>query len=358
MIFDLRNIHEFYFAWPWALLLLLLIPAGWLLHARRLEAGIRKTALHFSYTAVVAQLGKQPVLWKRLLPVVGAGLLSAILIIGLARPTIVARVPVSSVDMMLVLDISLSMLAEDIRPDRLSAARDAAVQFVESLPRDARVGLEVFAGTNYVLAPPTRNHGEVAAYLRALRKEDLKPRTEIGSALHTALRVLTQGTDAAALVQAKAQAQNQSEQTDTPPGSQNAASNPGGKSKNPDRVIILLSDGDSHEGYPWDRAAQDARQANVIVHTVGIGSPEGSTIVYQGLELPVNFDETTLKQIAETGGGSYFRVFTESDFRKVYEQIHERTVHYEEQAVDLAFLTAALGLLLLAGWWLLTAFAI
>lgn len=352
-MFGIRSVSEFYFAWPLALLLLLLIPLGWLIYAKRTRTRIRQTALHFSYASVAAQLAKQPPAWKRLLTPIAISLLAASLIIAFARPTVVARVPVNSVDMMIVFDISLSMLAEDIRPDRLAAAREAAVHFVESLPRDVRIGLEVFAGDNYVLSPPTRKHGEVEAYLRALRREDLKPRTEIGSALHTALQILTKKTDSAAIDTMKQADGNQKDPTAagnlTAPDTQSSTQQQPGADKKPDQVIILLSDGDSHEGYPWDRAAHDARAANVAIHSVGIGSPEGSTIIYQGLELPVNFDETTLRQIAEITGGSYFRVFTEADFKKVYEQIHERTVHYEEQTLDLAFVMAGLGLLLLSG---------
>ncbi len=110
---------------------------------------------------------------------------------------------------------------------------------------------------------------------------------------------------------------------------------------------MLLSDGDSHEGFPWELAARQAKAANITVYTIGVGSPEGGTITYQGLQLPVNFDETTLRETARLGGGQYFRVFRQDDFRKVYEQIQKRTIHYEQHAVDLAFLLAGTGLALL-----------
>lgn len=339
-----QDISAFYLEWPWALLLLLLIPAGWILYLRKLRRQLRQTALHFSYTAVVEKIQHQPPLWKRLLKPIACSLLAAFLIGALARPTIVGKVPVNSVDMMIVMDISLSMLAEDIRPDRISAAKEAAIQFVESLPRDVRVGLEVFAGDNYVLSPPTSRHKEVEAYLRALRREDLKPRTEIGSALHSALKLLD--TRPNQPNEAATPSQKQEQPNASPPNS----------SKKPDKVIILLSDGDSHEGYPWDRAARDALKQNVVIHSIGIGSPQGSVIHYQGLELPVTFDETTLKRIAEMAQGQYFRVFKEADFRNVYEQIHARTVHYEERDVDLAYLMAGGGLLIMLAALLLLLF--
>ncbi len=330
-----HNASQFYFAWPAVLLLLLLIPIWWIFYLRQQRQRIQQLAMQFSYTAVVEQLQKQPAVWKRLLFPIGASLLMACLMVGLARPTVVAKVPVNSVDMMLVMDISLSMLAEDIKPDRITAAKEAAVRFVENMPRDVRVGLEVFAGDNYVLSPPTSKHGEVVTYLKALRREDLKPRTEIGTALHTALKILE--TDAAVSTDETKSSASKPIQPSSQPPKQKA-----------DRVIVLLSDGDSHEGYPWDQAARDAKAQGVIVHAIGIGSAEGTTIMYQGLELPVIFSEATLREIAAIGGGSYFRVLSAADFRTVYEQIHDRTVHYEEQAIDLAFVCAGVALLLLS----------
>lgn len=337
---DWQHISAFFLEWPWALLLLALIPLFWWLYLQKLRARWQALALNFSYTAVVAQIKAQPALWKRLFYPVSISLLLLFLVIGLARPTITAKVPVNSADIMLVLDISLSMLAEDIKPDRISSAKKAAIDFVRSLPKDARVGLEFFAGDNYVVSPPISRHDEIVAYLQALRQEDLKPRTEIGSALRTAIRILTP--------QEPASKQSPPASKPEPPagGATQTQSPPARK---PDKVIILLSDGDSHEGFPWDLAARQARQENITVHTIGVGSVEGGVITYQGMELPVSFDETTLRQTASLGGGSYFRVFREGDFKKVYNQIHERTIHYEQRNIDLSFAMAGLGLLTLAG---------
>ena len=86
---------------------------------------------------------------------------------------------------------------------------------------------------------------------------------------------------------------------------------------------------------------------HITVHTIGVGSVEGSSITYQGVELPVTFDEQTLRQTARLGGGDYFRVFREADFKKVYSQIQQRTIHYEQHDIDLAFAMAETGLLIL-----------
>ena len=187
------------------------------------------------------------------------------------------------------------------------------------------------------------------AYLRSLRREDLKPRTEIGSALHAATLILENKDES--VIEEPTTASKL-------PNSAEEKSEPPKPVKQPDRVVVLLSDGDSHEGYPWDEAAREARKANITVHTIGVGSPQGSYITYQGMELPVNFDEQTLRNIAQLGGGSYFRVFKESDFRRVYEQIRERSIHYEQHEIDLAFALAGAGLMVLLGGLLLAMFAL
>src|SRR5262249_26480407 len=156
-------------------------------------------------------------------------------ILASARPTVIERIPTYSVDMMLVLDISLSMMAEDIHPSRIEAAKAAAEDFIRSLPDQINIGLEFFAGSPYVVSPPTEDHEKILGLLDSLKKEDLQVRTEIGSALEAALKIL----------------QPQSR------------SNPSHKNAMPHRVIVLMSDGDSREGYPWDVAAVHAREQNV-----------------------------------------------------------------------------------------------
>jgi Ca-activated chloride channel family protein len=340
---DWQSISAFSFEWPWMLLLLLLVPLFWQLYLTKLRQKWQTLALNFSYTAVVDQMNAQPAIWKRLFYPIMVSLLLCFLIIGLARPTVTARVPVNSADIMLVLDISLSMLAEDIKPDRMNAAKQAAIDFVRSLPKDARVGLEFFAGDNYVASPPISRHDEIIAYLQALKKEDLKPRTEIGSALKTATQILDRQAESST---------PEKNAKGTPSKTQKPAA------RKPDRVIILLSDGDSHEGFPWDLAAKQARQENITVHTIGVGSPEGGFITYQGVELPVTFDENTLRQTAALGGGNYFRVFRKADFKRVYNQIHERTIHYEQRNIELSFLMAGAGLLTLLGGILVAIFCL
>lgn len=326
------EVLDFYFAWPWALLLLALIPLFWWRYRDR-QAVHWRQALRFSQVAVLEHLQQNPPGWRRLMYPLFISTLLLLLVVGLARPTLVGRIPVHAANIQIVMDISLSMLAEDMRPDRLTAAKTSAISFVESLPRDARVGLEFFAGNNYVLSPPTQDHREIVRYLENTTREHLQPRTEIGSALRTALDVLMDSLPAQ-------EAEAGQEEDGTEPGDSSGPDPP-------EQVIILLSDGDSQEGYPWPVAARQAAERNVTIHAIGVGAPGMTTITYQGQEYPVTFDENTLRQIAGMTGGAYFRAYTDTDFKGIYEQIREKTVRFEEQDIELGFACCGLALLAL-----------
>lgn len=323
---------SFYFQWPWALLLFSLLPfviGVYLLQERKRW----QTALRFSYGSVLEHLKLNPAPWRKILqPLCLLGVMT-LLIIAVARPTITVRVPVRSVDMMLVMDISLSMMAEDLKPNRMMAARDAAIRFVGSLPQDVRIGLEFFAGNTFVVTPPTRDHHKVVAYLNSLKMSDLQQRTEIGSAIQTALKIF-EGNKVSDSADAPETGEPQPDQKQ--------------ESKPPQKVILLLSDGDSREGYPWNQAALNAKEQNVFIYTVGIGSDAPTTIHYQDQELPVTFSEETLKQIAELSDGEFLRVFREADFKTIYERVRDQSIEYEERPEEFSglFSLLALGMLM------------
>ena len=314
---------HFYWMCPQAFLLLLLLPVVVIVYLR-LQKRQWQQAFRFSPFSVLEHLERNPSPLKRLaLPLI-ALLVLVCLIAAVARPTLVHKVATKSVDMMLVMDISLSMMATDIQPDRITAARDAAAHFVESLPDDVRIGLELFAGDNWVVSPPTRDHRQVVAYLNDLSKDRLQQQTQIGSAIQAGLSVLTLSSEEQRDQNSAKKLQNQSQ-----------------------KVMILMSDGDSQAGYPWTVAATHARDQNVVIDTVGIGGAEPTTIAYQGLQLPVSFDESTLRQIAQMAGGEYFRVFTGRDFKTVYDRVREKSIHYEDQPEELSWVLALLALLLM-----------
>lgn len=333
------------FEWPAMLLLLGFIPAFWIIYRNQQLKKIQQTALQYSQVALLQQLKSMPVWWKRLLWPIGLSILAILMVISLARPVVSTQVAVESVDMMLVMDISISMMATDIRPSRMEAAKLAAINFIKSLPKDVRIGLEWFAGSTYVLSPPTAQHDELIHYIRALKISDLKPRTELGTALQSALDVL-QRERIKNKVLAPSPPQPKTDTSEAEDIEKELAEKEDSKQQ-PRQVIILLSDGDSHEGYPWQTAAEDALKSRVSVFTIGVGSQNGANIEYQGQVYPVSFDENTLKQIARTAQGEYFRIFKETDFKTVYDQVHDKTVHTETKEISLSFVMAGAQILLL-----------
>jgi Ca-activated chloride channel family protein len=301
------------FQWPWAFLLLVLIPL-WVFGYANYQRDYWRRAFDFSVISTVSHLKRQPSGWRRLWTPGLQLLVFLLMVVSLARPTIQAMVPTHSVDMMVVLDISLSMMAEDIRPNRLKAATDDGIRFVQSLPPDARVGLELFAGSPVLVSPPTEDHRKIIAYLKTLTTQDLQLRTEIGTAILSALQTLKLD-------------RLSEEPTKEPTHKSGAGEALTEHPTKPEQVIVLLSDGDSREGYPWDQAAQKAKDQHVAIYTVGIGGAEPTSIVYQGQVLPVSFNESILHQIATIAQGAFFRVFTEKDLSRVYREIAARTLH-------------------------------
>ncbi|MBY0402739.1 MAG: VWA domain-containing protein, partial [Cyanobacteria bacterium] len=112
------------------------------------------------------------------------------------------------------------------------------------------------------------------------------------------------------------------------------------------KVIVLMSDGDSLEGYPCVKSSEEAKKQNVFIYTIGIGSNQETYIQYQNQLLPVTFNEKTLKQIAVLSEGAYFRAFSEKDFKTIYERVKHQTIEYQETPQSLSP-WVALGTLLL-----------
>ncbi|MBP7274912.1 MAG: VWA domain-containing protein [Kiritimatiellae bacterium] len=312
------------FAYPWVLLLLGLAPVlAWQRHR-----STRRPVVQFSDGEALRAL---PAGWgaraARVLPYIyGLGL--ALLVVAAARPrwgTAEARVNRDTVDMMLVVDLSPSMLAEDFstptrRMNRYDAARTVIEDFAAQRPDD-RMGAVVFARRPYTLVPLTHDHGFLLDRIRQMSAGDLGDATGIGTALAAALARLE-------------------------------------RSESRSRVVILLTDGMSNVGIPPAQAAEAARSLGVRVYTIGAGTRGMAPMpvnffghtVYQ--QVPVEIDEASLRQIAELTGGEYFRATDLKSLETIYRQIDrmERTkveatrfIRYEERFVP--WLAAALLLL-------------
>ena len=337
------------FVWPsllWALLLLPLLVALYYALLRRR----RRSTLRLASLAVAkAALGKGPG-WRRHVPPLLLLLAFASLLFALARPTATITLPLAERTIILAMDVSGSMRAEDVKPTRLAASQEAAKTFVHALPREAKVGVIAFAGTAAVVQAPTTSRDDVIA---AIDRFQLQRATATGSGIILSLATLfpEQGIEIQHVT-----------------GQRNFPSEPLGRKK-PEKAftpvepgsyasaaIIMLTDGQRTTGPDPIEAAKMAAERGVRVYTVGIGTTQGEVIGFEGWSMRVRLDEETLKNIALITRAEYFYAGTAEDLKKVYASLSSRVVA-ERKETEITALFAALGglfALLAAGlslWW-------
>lgn len=252
----------------------------------------------------------------------------ALLIVVLARPQSRSSwkdVKTEGIDILMSLDISGSMLAKDFKPNRLEAAKEVAVDFIDSRPND-RIGLVIFSGESFTQCPLTTDHAVVKNLFSGIRTGMVRDGTAIGNGLATAVSRVKD-------------------------------------SKAKSKVVILLTDGVNNQGSVAPlTAAEIAKAFGVRVYTIGVGTrgkalapvamyPDGS---YQFGYVDVNIDEKTMTEIATLTGGQYFRATNNNKLKEVYKEIDrlEKTIFEEKNFTNkaehfLPFAIAAAVLLLM-----------
>ena len=308
--------NRFNFLWPdflWglALLPLLVLAYFWLLRRRK------KTALAWASLGLVKEAMGKGGAWRRHLPPMLFLLAIASLLVATARPTAVLTLPIVEQTIVLAMDVSGSMRATDVEPNRLVASQNAAKSFIAELPRSVRVGVVSFAGTAAVVQPPTVSRDDVVA---AIDRFQLQRATAIGSGIVLSLATifpdagidLSQVTGQRLMPQALGEKKPEKEFTPVEPGSYSSA------------AIILLTDGQRTTGPDSVEAAKMAADRGVKVYTVGIGTKEGETIGFEGWSMRVRLDEETLKQVAAITRAEYFYAGTAQDLKKVYQSLGSR----------------------------------
>ena len=301
---------------PLFLLALLLLPLGALAYAsgeRRARAG----RAAFAPPALLPSVVPRRAGWRRHAPVAGYGLAAAALIVALSRPQATLAVGLEQATVVVVTDRSGSMLATDVAPSRLLAARSAAASLVDSVPDDVRVGAIAFNHSVSVLHSPTRDH---AAVKQALDGIDAAGSTATGDALQAALRMIEDAR--------------------------------GNGQSPPPAAIVLLSDGKSERGSDPLQAAEKARQAGVPIHTVALGT-RGGTIERRRrsgevLRVPVPPDRGTLRRIARRAGGQSFAAADGTRLDAVYERLGSQVAR-ERRPREVTNLFAGGALLMMAG---------
>ena len=335
------------FIWPtmlWGLLALplLVLLYVWLLRRRK------KTSLRFASLALVKQAMGKHSAWRRHVP--PALLLVALgaLLLAAGRPAAVISLPSQQETIVLAIDVSGSMRAADVLPNRLVAAQEAAKAFVADLPRSVRVAVVSFAGAAAVVQAPTINREDVAA---AIDRFQLQRGTAIGSGIVLSLATLfpDAGID---LSQITGQRNMPPAPGDKPPPEFTPV-RPGSYGS---AAIILLTDGQRTTGPDPVEAAKMAADRGIRVYTVGVGTKDGETIGFEGWSMRVRLDEDTLKNIANITQGDYFYAGTADDLKKVYQGLSTRLV-VEKKETEISALFAAFGALLvvlsagLSVWW-------
>ena len=303
------------FARPLLLLALLALPlavAAYVLLERRRA----RYAVAFTNLDVLASVASSGRPWRRLVPPLLALVALALLCAGLARPHTRTLVADERATIVLVLDVSASMEAEDVEPTRLAAAQAAIRAFLDRVPEQIRVGLVAFAGDPQVASPPTRDREFLLGSLDRVAQFPGFSGTAIGDALALAVEVGQQATG-----------ESGGTGDDDPDGETIAwrSAAPAPETEGSLVSILFLSDGAQTRGFlqPWE-GAQQAREAGIPVYTVSLGTPEGIvTREFDGIvrTIPVPPDPVTLSEIAETTGGRFYEAETAGTLEDVYRRL-------------------------------------
>jgi Ca-activated chloride channel family protein len=287
---------------PWWLLALLVVVALAVLYVV-LQLRRKAYAARFTNVALLGTLVPKRPGWRRH---VAFGLLAlglATLVVSLAKPSTEVRVPRERATVVMAVDVSLSMQATDIQPDRFRAMQSAAKEFVDVLPDRINLGLVSFAGTATTLVPPTTDRAQVA---NAIDNLDLAESTAIGEAVFTSLTAIEN-------FQSTVEA---------------------GDAKPPPARIVLLSDGQTTVGREDTQAIDAARTAGVPVSTIAFGTDYG-TLELQGETVPVPVDRAALKKIADETGGSYSEAASAAELEQVYADLGSQ-IGYTTEPQDIS----------------------
>jgi len=335
------------FIWPEMLWLLAAAPAliaTYLFLLRRRK----KSALRYANLSLVKEAMDAGRRFRRHIPPVIFLAALTVLIFAMARPSAVVTLPTQHDTVILAMDISGSMRATDVEPNRITAAQAAAKSFVADQPRRTRIGVVTFAGTAAVAQAPTDNREEILA---AVDRFQLQRATAIGSGILISLKAIFPDAEfdlrssnprrdpaRDSLRPAPLDPARESEKPafkPVPPGSYGSA------------VIILLTDGQSNVGPDPIESARMAADRGVRVYTVGFGTTEGEILRFEGWSMRVRLDEETLKKIAELTQGEYYYAGTAADLKKVYQTLSARLVFETRETEVTALFSAAAAVLAL-----------
>ena len=283
-----------FFEYP-RLLWLLVIPALLVLHYIYLEKAGRRPHMRVSTAVPWKKHGRSFMTFFRHVPFALRAFALVMVVIAIARPRSseeLSKVDTEGIDIVLAMDVSTSMLARDLTPDRISASKDIAIEFISQRPSD-RMGIVVFAGESFTLCPLTTDRATLINLMKEVQTDLIEDGTAIGNGLDTAVARL-KDSDAKS------------------------------------RVVILLTDGVNNSGEVSPQtAAEIAKTYGVRVYTIGVGKegmapyPVMTPWGVQVQNLKVEIDEKLLKEVAESTGGRYFRATDNTKLAEIYSEINK-----------------------------------
>jgi Ca-activated chloride channel homolog len=331
------------FIWPQMLWLMLLLPLLILLYVWLLKRK-KKMAVRYASLSIIKEAIGPGMGLRRHVPAVLFLLATAAMLLAAARPFAVISLPIMQETIMLAMDVSGSMRATDVQPNRLIAAQNAAKAFLTQVPRDVKVGIVAFAGAAQVVQVPTVNREDLVS---AIDRFQMQRGTAIGNGLVLSLATIfpEAGIDLNAMMNGRERARGTS--IDQPAASGEKAFTPVAPGSYGSAAIILLTDGQRTTGVDSMEAAKLAADRGIRVYTVGIGTVNGETVGFDGWSMHVRLDEETLKAIATKTQGEYFYAGTAESLKKVYETLGSRLmVEKKETEISalLALLAAALAI--------------
>jgi Ca-activated chloride channel family protein len=312
------------FFWPTALWSLALVPA---LVALYLLAQLRrrKYALRYASLSMVREaLGKGPGIRRHIPPVLTLVALSFMLV-AFARPYAVIELPSQEGTVILAMDVSGSMQAQDVLPNRLEVAKAAAKAFVAKQSENLRIGVVSFSSDASIVQSPTTDRDLVIEAIDRLRTQRA---TAIGRGILVSLDAIFEGSE-------DEPPSAKWLRPDLQPAPGEAFPNPSPQGREIPRAaatIVLLTDGQNNQYPPPLTIIEEASSRGVRVYTIGLGTPEGTILRIGGRQVRTRLDEDTLRRVAALTDAEYFNATNEQELRSVYEGITTELVLRKEKA--------------------------
>ena len=253
----------------------------------------------------------------------------SVLMLALCRPRATVSLPVYDQSLMIVLDVSGSMRANDVKPSRIEVATDMVRQFIDRQPAHVKLGIVLVSSAASVVQVPTQDR---EALHRAIEQLPLQPGSALGTGVLVSLKQLAPDVklDAAAILRGE-----------WPPAASLKASDAAGHA-----AIVMITDGQGNLGPNLNDMAKLTQVLGLKIYTLGVGTPEGAVLKAEGIQARVKLDEAPLQQVAEITGGEYFRAASGKDIGRLYDSLRVRLAAGQLQLMELTAPVAALGLLL------------